>query len=142
MAKRCSSTFHRRARAAWRPPPSATIKVVGRRVPGLPLFRPPPFNGVDGKLRGVVVLAYPHPPRLVGDVIHAVRTRLADPQVREVMARDVVGRAGGMPRLAAVLAVADQLSFLASTEITGTPACGQAVVWAAMCWNGASRSGC
>ena len=33
VAKRWSATFHSRARAAWLPPPSATIEVVGARVP-------------------------------------------------------------------------------------------------------------
>ncbi len=103
MAKRWSATFPSRARAAWLPPPSVTIEVVGARVPRAAWFRPPPFNGVDRKLRRVVVLADPHPPRLVGNILHTVGTCFTDPQVREVVALPVLGVAGGMPLAAPVL---------------------------------------
>src|SRR4051812_40181152 len=73
---------------------------------------PPRLDRGDRKHRRVVIDAHADEPIVGGDVVHAVRDRLADCSRWEVVNIDPLGRALGLPLASAVLEVPDQLLLL------------------------------
>ena len=84
-------------------------QVLGLGIPGPALFLPPPGNGVDGELGGVMILAHRHPAALVGDVGDSIGAGFPDAQMDAGVALDVGRMTGRMPRTARVLEVAHEV---------------------------------
>ena len=63
-----------------------------------------------------------HPGAVIGDVVDAVRDGLALGQTGEVVGGHLFGIAAGLPLPAGLGEPSDQLLFLVSTLITGSPA--------------------
>lgn len=70
---------------------------------------PPIANGVDGKARYVVAVAYADIAAVGADIIDAIRHRLIGRVLRPVVHQLWLG--GFAPRLARILEIAEQLVF-------------------------------
>jgi hypothetical protein len=79
---------------------------------------------------------------VAGEVVGAVRDRLAGRVAGEVVDVDQIGYALGLPLAAPFLKLPTSSFFLVSTEITGIPCLIQVSAVVLMCSNCALRSGC
>src|SRR5215213_5259057 len=140
-ASRCNSRFHSRTRTPFEPPPiGRNGQALGSRVTRSPDLLPPAPDGLPRKGCRVMVLAHPDPAGIGGQIINAVRHRPPQLLDEEVVHPHRFGRSPGTPR-PPFLKSPSFSYFLASTEITGSPAASAVLTLASMKANCASRSG-
>ena len=112
-ARRCSSWRHRRVRGLLDPPESAVIVSVARvRVAVRAEVLPPADDRVDRELGGIAGDPDADPALVRGQVVDAVRDRVPELLVLEVMTADLDRPALGLKLAADRLEIADQLSLL------------------------------
>ena len=87
-------------------------QTLGLRKAAAPVVGPPVTNRLDGKAWRVEAVADAHKAAIAGQIINAVRDRLADGILRPVMHQHRLGRSAPGP--AGILEVADQLLFFSN----------------------------
>ena len=143
-ARRCRSHVQRRRRDPLLPPPSAVISsrwAAGLGVACPSVLLPPAPDALHGERRRGAVQAHVDPARVGREVVDAVGRRSSPLREHEVLHPYLLRFPVGSPLAPPVLDIPPSSFFLASTEITGSPASTYASAAALMCANCASRSG-
>ena len=98
----CNSHFHKRLRL-----PSATIgcnqQAARPRIDLAAHLAPPSAQRLDRECRRVMIDADAHPPRIVRQIVNAIRDRLPEILVRKIMNVDSFGPPLALPLLAIIL---------------------------------------
>ena len=112
------------------------------RISDLALPMPPATDALDRARRGIPSNADIDPALVGGNVVDPIGRRLPQPLDFEVVDQHWLGITLAAQLATSVLEVANQLFFLASTEIAGSPAAIAAFTVALTYSNCALRSGC
>ena len=119
-ARRCNSSFHRRTREPFEPPPSA---VMTRRSALGYLMEPTSVHQRRSvcTAKAAVSLSTPTPTKALvgGEVVDAVGNSAPQLLDQEIVDAHILEFPLGPPFAPRVLEIPDQLLFFVSTEITG-----------------------